>query len=346
MNNLNHLLTDPSFLRWAEGEAEKNEALFWDSWIKESEFNRKLALRAQSELFKVSTVRLSGAEPQWQHLLARIQNSYERGSQVKRNHSFLLWVYRAAAIVLIFTITGVFTYQVGMHQQEEKTLLKEIVWQQVETDYAEQKKINLTDGSSIILGSHSLLEYPEGWVLNNSVEVRLEGEAYFQVAKKTGNEPVFRVRTTDGMIEVLGTRFVVDADENRTRVVLEEGAVSISEGTEKEVKENDAILLKPNEMAEFSGVHSDISIREVNTRIYTSWTNEVLELDNTSFRIVTDRVRKTFGVNVRVNNPELYNRRLTGSLNLQSADHLMNAVSEVFDIEVQRIDDTIVFGTL
>lgn len=334
-----NLLSDPSFRRWAEGEADKDEALFWDNWSRESEYNRKIAFEAQLKLLGIKTPRLS-TEQQWPQLLLRIHNVKKTSHEFNGGKSLILWLYRAAAAILIVSIAGYYTYQTGI-QTKETAIQAEVIWKQVETDYAEHKRIRLTDGSSIILGSHSLLEYPEGWVVNNTVEVHLEGEAYFDITKKEDHEPPFLVKTSDGSAEVLGTRFVVDADNERTRIVLEEGAVEVSEITGDEM-----VQLKPNEMAEFSRYHSGVNIQDVNPEVYTSWTEQIMKLDNTSFRLVADRLRKTFGVQVQVTNPALYERRLTGTLNLTSADHLMNAVSEVLEIDVQRINDTIVFGPI
>lgn len=341
IKNPEDLLSNPSFTRWVEGEADRDEALYWDEWSRKSEYNRNLVSNAQSRLLGISVPPpVPGSESQWSRLLESINSRNRPLFPVKRGKSLVLWLYRAAAVILIISLAGYFAYNTGLENQKD-AVQAETVWQHVETDYAEHKTIKLTDGSSIILGSHSTLEYPEGWILDNSIEVRLNGEAYFQIEKKEENDPVFRVSTSDGMAEVLGTRFVVDTDENRTRIVLEEGAVNVSE------KENEEkVQLKPNEMAVFSRYNPGMNVQVVNPDVYTSWRNEVMKLDNTSFQLVADRIKKTFGIEVQVNDPDLYNRRLTGTLNLRSAERLISAVSEVMEIEVQRIDDTIVFGSI
>lgn len=338
-SDLNKLLSDPSFRRWAEGEADKKEALMWDNWSRKSEYNRKIAVKAQLKLVGVSPPNRLAGQQQWPQLLARTHNIKKTRPEHNRGKSLVLWLYRVAAAILIISIAGYFTYQTGLQNRE--AIQADVIWKLVETNYAEHKKIHLTDGSSIILGSHSLLEYPERWVANNTIEVRLQGEAYFDITKKEDHEPAFLVKTPDGSAEVLGTSFVVDADDNRTRIVLETGAVKVNE-----IAGDEIVQLKPNEMAEFSRHHSGVIIREVNPEVYTSWTERIMKLDNTSFRLVADRLQKTFGVEVHVVNPALYDRKLTGTLNLTSADHLMNAVSEVLEIDVKRINDTIVFGSI
>lgn len=92
----------------------------------------------------------------------------------------------------------------------------------------------LPDGSHVTLGGGSVLRYRRGFAALPGVPgrerlVALRGEAFFEVAK--GRRP-FVVETFDARVEVLGTRFEVQAWEapslRETRVVLASGSVRLT----------------------------------------------------------------------------------------------------------------------
>jgi ferric-dicitrate binding protein FerR (iron transport regulator) len=68
--------------------------------------------------------------------------------------------------------------------------------------------INLPDGSKVVLNANSKLEYPPGFS-NNTREVYLDGEAYFDIAHDPGKP--FIVHTGSISTRVLGTAFNINA---------------------------------------------------------------------------------------------------------------------------------------
>ncbi len=97
-------------------------------------------------------------------------------------------------------------------------------------------QITLPDGTKVWLNAASTLTYPSRFSEEERV-VKLEGEAYFEVAKaytkkakgKAHNRLPFLVKTSNQVIEVLGTQFNVMAysDETATKTTLIEGLVSL-----------------------------------------------------------------------------------------------------------------------
>lgn len=112
----------------------------------------------------------------------------------------------------------------------------------VTADAGARRAITLPDGSAVQLNGGSTLTWARGfrrWGLLPSAArgVRLEGEAFFAVAKD--GRP-FTVRGGAGTVTVLGTRFsvrawpsnamTVDVEEGRVRVAAATGAVEVTEG--------------------------------------------------------------------------------------------------------------------
>lgn len=95
--------------------------------------------------------------------------------------------------------------------------------QTFETGIAQTKTFNLPDDSEVLLNAASKITFDEkNW--HNQRDLILEGEAYFQVQKgKT-----FSVKTTDGVVKVLGTHFDVKQRNNYYEVSCFEGLVSVT----------------------------------------------------------------------------------------------------------------------
>ncbi len=97
------------------------------------------------------------------------------------------------------------------------------------TNYGETKTVVLPDGSEMILNAKSFATYDKDW--NNDRIVNLIGEAYFKVRK--GSE--FSVKTTNGVVTVLGTQFNVESQNEMFEVVCYEGKVSVKTNDNKHI---------------------------------------------------------------------------------------------------------------
>jgi len=93
---------------------------------------------------------------------------------------------------------------------------------------ASEKTVNyLPDSSKVILNAFTRISFKEK-LWNYTREVKLDGEAFFYVAK--GSK--FDVETTSGTVSVLGTKFNVKNRENYFEVVCYEGLVQVESGNE------------------------------------------------------------------------------------------------------------------
>lgn len=136
----------------------------------------------------------------------------------------------------------------------------------------------LSDGTKVWLNADSRLDYPAKFNESDRI-VRLKGEAYFEVVSKfdaTGKKQAFKVITDRQTIEVLGTKFNVNAynDANSTKTTLVEGKVGID-------NQKSYISLKPGEQAVNNG--ELISLKKVNTEHFTDWKDGKFNFDSKTF---------------------------------------------------------------
>lgn len=112
----------------------------------------------------------------------------------------------------------------------------------ISTQMAEVKGVPLPDGSIAFLNASSTLSFENDWSEERLIE--LKGEAFFEVKKGS----TFRVNTSYGNVEVLGTSFNVRARNGRLTVVCKTGKVKVSNtaGSESKVIYPDQLITVKN----------------------------------------------------------------------------------------------------
>ena len=162
----------------------------------------------------------------------------------------------------------------------------------------------LSDGSRIWLNSESELTFPAKFN-GNQRKIALKGEAYLEVAK---NETLpFIVEVEGTQVEVLGTSFNVKAYEN-IETTLVEGKVCIRTNSLTEA------ILNPGEQGVVTKESSEITVKQVDTRLYTSWVKGMFAFRSLSLEEIMKTFERWYSVTVTFENDELKQRRFTGNL--------------------------------
>ncbi|HLR26434.1 MAG TPA: FecR domain-containing protein [Fodinibius sp.] len=338
----NELIHNGSFRRWVHGDATPEEKRYWDRWTSQNPANRSQAKRAQKKVagFSIRPVSKPDQDKAWNRLQKGMnKKSSLYSTQDLHQKNKLPWAFKIAAVFLVITATGLAAY--FMSQAPEKQV-KQIVHNEVVTQYGEQKTITLNDGSKIILNAHSNLIYTVNSADPSTVEVFLDGEAYFAVAERDpSTDTPFQVRTSEGIVNVMGTKFVVSTRDSSTQVVLEEGRVALKSLIGKNRKE---ITMKPGQLAELQPGRSAIKLTSVNPKVYSSWTTYMLVFDNTPLATVVSRLENTFGVNVIVRNQRLFERRISGAIDNTSLEIITSALANTLNTPIKVTNGTVYIG--
>ncbi|MEX0772660.1 MAG: FecR domain-containing protein [Balneolales bacterium] len=340
---LEELITSESFKGWVYGYTSIKERRYWDRWIAESPENRRMALKAQEQLadFSIQPSSAPDTGKSWKELQKRMDQRRFVPQLYHRNQSPLIWTMRAAAGILAILLIGIAVFESNSINDEEGSLaLEQLVSKEVVTEYGERKTVRLSDGSSIILNAHSRLNYTVNEASPDEIEIELDGEAYFKVAKRTnpGDSP-FHVRTSEGTVKVMGTQFVVSTRNDQTQVILEEGSVAVSS-----VIGNTETVMEPGQYAELKPESDNIQVKEVNLDVYTSWTTHTLVFDQTPVSQVFSRLENTFGVKIEAQDADLYERRISGSIENFGLEVIVSALSKILDTEMHIDGDAVYAG--
>lgn len=308
------------FKKWVL-QPEKSDDEFWNQFVedhpelsKEISDARKIveALGVEQKLLQKSEVK-----DLWKDIR---YHSRKSGHWNVRRIS--VWTGLAAAVIAgILILTNIFR-------------VEEPVRQVVFSNYGELKEVILPDSSHVTLNGNSKLTYIDVWDANKTREVWLEGEAFFNVTKKTGTgQAKFLVHAEDVTIEVLGTSFNVTNRKANTKVILSTGSIKLHFDNISNVKE---INMKPGDYIEYSKTDSKITKKKVNPDIYSYWTSHKLMFDDISLLELTQIIQETYGVHVEIKDSGLNTKRIKIAAPTNNVDVLFKTLEKLFNLDIKR----------
>lgn len=199
------------------------------------------------------------------------------------------------------------------------------------TSYGETLKVNLSDGSHAYLNANTRLKVPRFGFGNTVREVELDGEAAFSVVK-TKNRKRFVVTASDTVkVEVLGTEFSVFARPRETKVSLKSGSVKIDYQSHKQSK---YLSMEPGDITSVSQKGNIAIAKKQNTNIATAWQEQRYIFNQTPLSEIIMMVEENFGIKVKVEDPLISQRTITGNFKTKTADDLLKTISQVLDLDI------------
>jgi len=207
------------------------------------------------------------------------------------------------------------------------------------TAYGMTKNILLEDGSEVTLNANSTLKVPTDLADIDVREVWLKGEAFFSIAKRPGHVK-FSVHTDNLDVEVLGTKFNVSNRHGKTEVVLNEGSVKLTSG----VNNTNAVLyMKPGDFVSLSQNDTTFKRKIVKPEKYNAWQSNKLMFEDTPLREVAKKIEDYYGVRIEIQNEEIGDRQLTGTLPNNDLGIVLRSLSASHNLKIQREDNRIIF---
>lgn len=337
------LVENSGFRRMVKGIADPHEIDEWNKWIEKNDQNRKNARIAVAEImgFEFNDPVFPDVEQKWNELQEKTAGTKKVKFHPPRNSEYKLrWIFRAVAVLFLATITGFGVYHL-YEDTETLTHLEQLSEEKtIITSGDEQKTLKFSNGSTVVIRNNSTFTYSIGLLHDQTIDVTLEGEAWFDVVSDPSEkQPVFAVTTPDGIIRDIGTKFLVTVQKEHSRVVLQEGLVEVGYlNNDYSQTEEVRFSVGKGEMVEFT--HTDIVKREaVNSSFYTSWATGYIQFDQTKLQEFAEYVEHRFDVNVRIVDASLKDIRLDGAAYFRSLEGLVRSVSEVTAIPVYQSDD-------
>ncbi len=207
-----------------------------------------------------------------------------------------------------------------------------LVYNTLKVPFGKRFDIALSDGTHVYLNAGTTMRYPINFVEGKDRNVFLKGEAYFEVTKDKARPFVVSVGNMN--VEVLGTTFNVSGypQDSSTNAVLVEGSVALYERMDGEEKGN-STLLEPGFKAEWNNSGGDISIENVDTRIYTAWVQGKLVFRNTSFLKIRQSLERKYNVKIQNTNTDLDKQLFDATFDIETIDEVLESFNRSYAIE-------------
>jgi ferric-dicitrate binding protein FerR (iron transport regulator) len=337
------LAMNPSFQQWVK-TPDSTLDTFWQQWKQATPVNHDLVEKARELVLAASqhSDDISKAELQaiWQTVQMNTQQEGDpiptspgKETPVHKLYIWHNWQRIAAAITGILLIAGWIWWQLNQQIVEK-------------TGYGQVLTVWLPDSSKVTLNGNSRLSYDPDWMSNGVREVKLQGEAFFNVRQQMTKQgkAKFLVHTSRLTVAVLGTSFDVSDRQQETRVVLASGKVRLDLARSK-LTDNAPILMEPGDMVSLTK-NSEIPIKQtVNPATYSSWKNYQLILNNTSLTEVAAMLENTYGFRVEFAKGVSTNQKLAGNIPTADIEVLLLTLAKATGLNIERNGNTIIFKT-
>lgn len=227
-----------------------------------------------------------------------------------------------------------------LSQKQEKGKKDKVSNNTIRVPFGKNLSITLQDGSVVMLNSGSSITYPSSFEGTDTREVKLNGEAFFEVAKNP--QKPFIVKTEGMYTQVFGTVFNVSAyeDDGPAEVVLVEGSVGV--GNPANLNSRDIQMLKPSQKAtSVVGGDTDFMVEDVDVASYISWTKGILTFENESMGQIIKRLQRQYNIKIHNTYKELDERRFTGMFDEENIDHVLRTIQAHTHFSYDKNDNVI-----
>lgn len=195
------------------------------------------------------------------------------------------------------------------------------------TEIAQQTTIDLPDTSEVILNANSNLVFNKSsW--DDKREVKLNGEAFFKVAK--GEK--FDVVTDKGIVSVLGTQFNVKYRDNYFEVKCYEGLVGVK------TRDNHTELTPGNGLKIIDG---KLFANEKEITTQPSWLRGESNFVNTPFKHVITELENYYDIKIVVDKADA-DRLYTGGFTHKNLDLALKSVTIPLNLSYSKSGTSIV----
>jgi Fe2+-dicitrate sensor, membrane component len=255
----------------------------------------------------------------------------ENQKAVKNNlvHKFrypVQQIIKWAAVIAITVLSSYLFFNTG-HSTNETTT------NTITVPPGQRVNLSLSDGTNVYLNSGSTFTYPS-FFSDNARKVKLDGEAFFEVSKN--KEKPFVVQTQSCDIEVLGTKFNVDAysDENSFSAALIEGAIKVKNNNYP----SNVIQLKPYHKTTLH--NGKLIVSNISDYGIYRWKDGLICFEDLNFVELMKRLEKYYGIDIPVQNTSLSQHAFSGTFRMSDGvENILRILQKDIGYQYIRSED-------
>lgn len=284
-----------------ENTLSANEREELDVWLGQSSENRTHYDELQKTYIASGKIAVD-FEPDEIKALANVNG------QISKNKTIRIY-WRAAAAVILLLLASQFIFRAQMPHN----------WNEVIA--GQQQTVFLPDSSKVILAKNASLKFPQSFK-GNKRKVILAGTAYFEITKNP--DKPFHINTAHTEIEVLGTKFLVEANEKDIeKVLVDEGKVAFSSSS---VLSRQKVILTKNEIGTWN-TESHQLIEQVNPKQNSNaWLSGRLSFSNLPLVEVLKTLENHFRIKIELADTSFAAIKYSGQFNTNDAEKVIETI--------------------
>ena len=311
--------------RYVSGEAEGLERAEIEQWAASSDENRRMLASVERRWRLASEPASWNVDAAWARLAPQLQNAVAETSVISidsRRRARRSWFGATMLIPIAAAAALVIAVALQMKPGEGPSSgTMALASTDMRTGVGEQRTIDLSDGSQVVLGAASSLRLAPGFG-TTSREVFLEGQAFLRVQHDSARPFVVNAAGTRAID--LGTAFEVRAyPDEGVRVAVTEGVVEVR----RDSGELDSAVLQPGDIAEVPPTGATVVKRQQNVERLLGWTRGELVFEDAPLSSVARELERWFDVQVRIEDPTIGALRWSGAPKIgESLDNILELI--------------------
>jgi ferric-dicitrate binding protein FerR (iron transport regulator) len=316
--------TITKYLKGKSSAEEQTELLNWIR--KDRHLNEFQQIKEEWKAEVVKEAVPSEFAGNWQSIQNQMMDQLQ--NDIQRKQRTLNFFRYAAILIVAIGLPALFYISTQNKNQAQLT------YTTVSADYGQISKVLLPDSSVVWVNSGSTIKYNNHFSSSNR-DIELVGEAFFKVKH---NAEVPLVVSSSGLrVKVLGTEFSVSdyPEESNIQVVLEKGKVELTSATDNRFRQE----MKPGELASFDKTMKKVSVGNVNTNLYTSWKDGMINIYNLPLSELVIKLEKRYNQKFEVDDA-IKNMPYTFTIkneDLSSVLRLMEKITPVIAIQDKNV---------
>ena len=323
-------LKDPSFINWVE-KSNTRDYHHWEQYLKDNPQEVEVAQIGKMIIEGIEFNPIKIEEARKHQALERLFKQLEDEKSNNYNNSkdsprlkpiFRRWSI-AATILLLISFSSLIYFQFFHNPQ--------VI---IATDFGEQLETVLADGTKVNLNANSTLNFYK----KTPRKVWLNGEAFFEVTKKTETSATFEVHTNDLSVVVLGTSFNVKTRGDQTQVFLEEGEVKLN----VEDAEQRIIEMSPGDIVSYSKRLKQINENRKGMPVpeIISWKEGTLLFKETPLLKALSEIEAIYGIKFVVKAKYLENELITGGVPSNNLGIALVSLRDIYGLQFEKKGET------
>jgi transmembrane sensor len=194
----------------------------------------------------------------------------------------------------------------------------------------------LNDGSVIYIAQNSLFSFPKEFE-NNSRNVELKGEAFFDIASNP--QKPFIIETDEAFIQVLGTAFNVKTQNGHDfELTVDRGKVKVT--LKKDPSHPEYVVAGEKVTAVKNNIVKSMNI----SNYKNAWYRQHMQFKDESMQNIISVLNRNFNTTFAVADKEIANHPITVTFNNESAERMTELLCVTLNLKSQNINGSVVLS--